>query len=509
VRTDNSVLCWGDSLIGPSFPAAGGFTAMTVGDYDNCGLRIDGSVKCWGDNTWNERAVPAGGFIQVDAGAENACGLRPSGAITCWGDNTYGESTPPTGAFRAISVGEYSACGLRPDLTTSCWPSGSASPGSGRYSSISVGSGYACGIKQTDNTLQCSGSISTDVPQPSGTFRSVAVGTNHACGVRTDQTVACWGSNDTGQSTPPTGTFLSVAAGQTQSCGLKSDHTLACWGDADSGDAAAPSGTFTSVAAGYLGSCGVRTDGVFQCWGAVAALGGPLGQAAQLPAMAVGTASLVEGNSGQRNLAFSVTLSKPALINTSAHYTLSDGTAAAGSDYLPASGTITVKAGTASRALLASVVGDRTVEPNETIRLSLSAPMNASLARSSTTGTILNDDPAPSRPRVSIGNAAVIEGRSGQRSLYLTVSLSKPVSSTVKIAYASHDGTAHTGSDYVARQGTVTLPPGHTSTVLAISIKGDAIHEADETFTVALSHPSGANAKLGRSVGTATILNDD
>ena len=109
---------------------------------------------------------------------------------------------------------------------------------------------------------------------------------------------------------------------------------------------------------------------------------------------------------------------------------------------------------------------------------------------------------------MSIGNAAVVEGNAGQRSLRFTVSLSNAATRAVSVKYATKAGsTAAAGSDFVTKSGTATIPQGSTSTMVTIAVKGDTTIEPNETFTVKLSSPSGG--LLGRAIGTGTVLNDD
>ena len=69
-----------------------------------------------------------------------------------------------------------------------------------------------------------------------------------------------------------------------------------------------------------------------------------------------------------------------------------DGTATAGTDYTEKTGAVTFAAGVTTRTMTVSIVGDRIVEPSETLLVNLSAPTNATLARASAIGIILNDD---------------------------------------------------------------------------------------------------------------------
>jgi large repetitive protein len=87
------------------------------------------------------------------------------------------------------------------------------------------------------------------------------------------------------------------------------------------------------------------------------------------------------------------------------------------------------------------------------------------------------------------------------------VALSTLSGRVVSVAYATADGTATAGSDYVARTGTLTFPAGTTSQTVAITVNGDTTPEPNETFVVNLSSPAGA--AIGTAQGTGTILNND
>jgi hypothetical protein len=77
----------------------------------------------------------------------------------------------------------------------------------------------------------------------------------------------------------------------------------------------------------------------------------------------------------------------------------------------------------------------------------------------------------------------------------------------VTVNYATANGSATAGTDYVAAAGTVTFAAGEVSKTIGIGVVGDSAVESDETFTVTLSSPSGAT--LSRTVATGTIANDD
>lgn len=111
-------------------------------------------------------------------------------------------------------------------------------------------------------------------------------------------------------------------------------------------------------------------------------------------------------------------------------------------------------------------------------------------------------------PSVSIGDATVTEGNSGSTAATFTVSLSQPAAETISVAYATADGTANAGSDYVATSGAVTFAPGVTSQSVTVQVIGDTTVEDNETFYVNLGAVTG-NATIADGQGLGTILNDD
>jgi len=99
------------------------------------------------------------------------------------------------------------------------------------------------------------------------------------------------------------------------------------------------------------------------------------------------------------------------------------------------------------------------------------------------------------------------EGNSGSTGFNFTVTLAAPLGVPVMVDYATSDGTAAAGSDYVATSGTLTFAPGETTKAVVVSVIGDTVFEADETFLVTLSNVVGSVIVDG--VGLGTILNDD
>ncbi len=227
-----------------------------------------------------------------------------------------------------------------------------------------------------------------------------------------------------------------------------------------------------------------------------------------VPTLSVVDATVAEGNDGGHELAFTVSLSAAATSPVTVAYATANGTASAGVDYVALAGALTFAAGETSKVVRVLVSGDTVVEGNETLTLNLSSPNGATLADGSATGTIANDDVAPPPPTLGIGDATFAEGDAaapGQASF--TVMLSAASASTVTVHYATTDGTATAGSDYVSQSGTLTFAPGETRKTIQVVAIGDAMVEANEGFSVVLSSPVGATLADGTAAGT--IANDD
>ena len=114
---------------------------------------------------------------------------------------------------------------------------------------------------------------------------------------------------------------------------------------------------------------------------------------------------------------------------------------------------------------------------------------------------------APVLPTLSINNVSANEGNSGLTPFTFTVTLSASSASTVTVNFATSDGTATAGSDYVAASGALTFNPGVTTQTITVNVNGDTAVEPNEMFSVNLSAP--ANATIATGTGTGTIINDD
>ena len=225
-----------------------------------------------------------------------------------------------------------------------------------------------------------------------------------------------------------------------------------------------------------------------------------------LPTMSIGSARLVEGNSGVRKLRANVTLSNPVPWPVTATFSTANSTATGGSDFTAATGTVTIPAGATVATPAFTLLSDRVTEAAEKFTVQLSSPSGAILGSSSTSLYILNDDPS-SGVSISAGTASVGEGNLGDRVVSLTLSLSLTKSKPITVDWATGSGTATPGVDYDAAGGTVTFAAGVTYARVQVTIHPDTSHEGAETIPIVLSNSVGA--PVVRPVGTISITDDD
>ena len=108
-------------------------------------------------------------------------------------------------------------------------------------------------------------------------------------------------------------------------------------------------------------------------------------------------------------------------------------------------------------------------------------------------------------PTISIGDVTVTEGTGGTVSAVFQVT--KSARGKVSVHYATSGGTANAPADFIARTGTLQLNGNRLTRTIAVTVVGDALDEANETFFLDLSSPKGATIDDAR--GEATITDND
>ena len=114
---------------------------------------------------------------------------------------------------------------------------------------------------------------------------------------------------------------------------------------------------------------------------------------------------------------------------------------------------------------------------------------------------------ATADPNITISDTRITEGNKGRKNAKFTVTLDEASNKTVKVNYATANGSAKAGKDYLKTTGTLTFQPGQTQKKINVPIFGDTIVEKNEKFQLNLSKPK--NGKIKDKRGIATIRNDD
>ena len=148
-------------------------------------------------------------------------------------------------------------------------------------------------------------------------------------------------------------------------------------------------------------------------------------------------------------------------------------------------------------------------EDDEVFYVLLFSAVNAGIGRGRAIGTIQDDDPEPA---ISIENAIVPEGNSGQRFAVFRLQLSQPSGKIVRVNCATQNdigaNAAIADDDYVPFDSApIAFNTASTMALTRVLVNGDLRDEPDETFTLKLDQP--VNAKLAADSAVGTILNDD
>jgi hypothetical protein len=202
---------------------------------------------------------------------------------------------------------------------------------------------------------------------------------------------------------------------------------------------------------------------------------------------------------------FVIRLDAPTSAPLTVNYSTVGSTATNFNDFIPVSGALTFAAGETVKTVRVQVNDDFDAEATEVFTMNLSSPSaNATIARSSATATIIDNDAPSGTPVVSINDLVVDEAAPTAN---FVITLDRPSAGVVSIDYATQDGAALAGSDYVAASGTLKFAPGETAKTVKVLLNNDTLHEGPETFSLALSGLVGATVL--DPVGTATITDND
>jgi Calx-beta domain len=118
------------------------------------------------------------------------------------------------------------------------------------------------------------------------------------------------------------------------------------------------------------------------------------------------------------------------------------------------------------------------------------------------TGVTLTAQPQTNQtPALTISDPTVEAPAYGESPATFNVALSSAQPAPVTVGYATANGSAVAGTDYVATSGTLTFAPGQTQQQVTVEVIGGTLG-TDRTFFVQLSDPSGATLATASATGT-------
>ncbi|HVQ40192.1 MAG TPA: Calx-beta domain-containing protein, partial [Pyrinomonadaceae bacterium] len=182
--------------------------------------------------------------------------------------------------------------------------------------------------------------------------------------------------------------------------------------------------------------------------------------------------------------------------------------------YSSSAGTVTFGAASLTAAVTIDPATDNTVEPDETVNLTLAPGAGYTVGSpSSASGTITNDDTDVS---VAVAPGSVSEDgatnlvytftRNSLSAGALTVNFS--VGGSADFGASPNDYTQTGATSYNSTSGSVTFGAASLTATVTVNPETDTAIEADETVILTLTPDSGYNV-VAPSSATGTITNDD
>jgi trimeric autotransporter adhesin len=193
-----------------------------------------------------------------------------------------------------------------------------------------------------------------------------------------------------------------------------------------------------------------------------------------------------------------------------------DGSALATQDYTATTATVTFADGDAApKTATIPIINDALAEPDETFEVTLSNASGASLG-TVTTATITipsNDQPVPppanGQPGILQLSSSDYAVNESSGNVIVTVTRIGGTNGTVGATLTLTPATAVAGQDYTGTSSVVSFGPGDASSrIVAIPIVNDNTAEPAESFSVALSAPTGG-ATLGAPIAAVVSIRDN
>lgn len=216
-----------------------------------------------------------------------------------------------------------------------------------------------------------------------------------------------------------------------------------------------------------------------------------------------------EGTGTLQKVVFTLTLSAAATEEVSVVWSTLDGTAKAGEDYVERTDVTTVfQQGEVQKTEEIQLLGDDVFEQDKQFSIIITNVKNASMGNGTCTVTIENDDDFI--PDLLIEPRYFVEeGTAGRAGFKIPVRLSGPSGYDVRFTWATAEGWAKYGEDFIAVEPSqVVMAPGTTEYELEVTILDDAVFEMDDYFDIHITNIQGTSSATDTSA-RVYINNDD
>ncbi|HLX70901.1 MAG TPA: Calx-beta domain-containing protein [Verrucomicrobiae bacterium] len=195
----------------------------------------------------------------------------------------------------------------------------------------------------------------------------------------------------------------------------------------------------------------------------------------------------------------------------SVSYSTHDGTAVAGTNYTTTAGTLTFNPGEAIKSILIPIIHDPAVTGTLQFTLALSNPSTGSALGYPSTNYIevLDADAG-----ISFTNSSMIVRRDIGNALITVICTNPSVepvinnSNTVPLSvqFATSDGTALNGLDYIKTNGTLVFTNGNGTNTFTVPILNSGTVSGDRTFNISLANPTPPGQLIAPSNMAVTII---
>ncbi|MDR3634721.1 MAG: Calx-beta domain-containing protein [Isosphaeraceae bacterium] len=186
----------------------------------------------------------------------------------------------------------------------------------------------------------------------------------------------------------------------------------------------------------------------------------------------------------------------------SVQYATSDGSAKAGTDYTATTGTLNFPAGATSETIMVPVLDNPNPSGNVTVDLALTNPAGGAALGAPSTAVLTIDQGAGTFQFSALTYTVAENGGSAT----ITVNRTHGTAGAVSVQYATSDGTAKAGTDYLTASGTLNFADGVGTETITVPILDNPDPSGNVNVNVLLSSPTGG-ATLGSPATAVLTIN--